>query len=229
LTGEGLRLIAARDGVPWQRYFRHGVLAAPAEGKRQRDRLKGFLAQFDHTVGVNSFFVRLAASPAASGRLLRWLNAAESTERYGYGGKTLLLRPDASAILATQGQISRFFLEWDRGTMRGLQMREKFYYYAAYFASRRTTSEPGPAVLIVTNSPHRENVIWDDLEKAFNGVQSKPSLFFTTIDTLIRGSGPFGPVWRSFGSAKRAIWPSASVAVALDPSAGSSGTKELDA
>src|SRR5207245_1845502 len=52
LTSEGLRLLAARDGVPWQRYFRHGVLAAPAEGKRQRDRLRGFLNHFEHTVGV---------------------------------------------------------------------------------------------------------------------------------------------------------------------------------
>jgi len=206
LTGEGLRLLAARDGVPWQRYFRHGVLAAPAQGKRQRDRLKGFLNQFEHTVGVNSFFVRLAASGCTSGRLLRWLNAAESTEWCEYGGKRHRLRPDGSGLVAAGGQIGRFFLEWDRGTMRGPQMMEKFHYYAAYCTSRRSKGDVPLAVLIVTNAPHRENVIWQDLEAAFDEVKGKPSRFFTSIDTLISGVGAFGPVWRPFDSVRRVRW-----------------------
>ncbi len=219
LTGEGLRLLAARDGVPWQRYFRHGVLAAPAREKRQRDRIKGFLTQFEHTVGVNSFFVRLAASTPASGRLLRWLNAAESTEWCEYGGKRHRLRPDGSAVVADAGQVRRFFLEWDRGTMRGPQMVQKFNYYAAYFASWRSKGDVPPAVLVVTNSPHRENVIWHDLETAFDEVKAKPSRFFTSIDTLIRGVGPFGPVWRPFGSSARAAWPDADRSIQMAPEA----------
>lgn len=206
LTGEGLRLLAARDGVPWQRYFRHGVLAAPAQGKRQRDRLTGFLNQFEHTVGVNSFFVRLAASTPASGRLLRWLNAAESTERCEYGGKRHRLRPDGCGVVAAGGQIGRFFLEWDRGTMRGPQMLEKFQLYAAYFASRRSKGDVPPAVLIVTNSPHRENVILQDLETAFDEVKAKPSRFFTSLDTLIGGPGPLAPIWRSSETSGRISW-----------------------
>jgi len=206
MTGEGLRLVAARDGVPWQRYFRHGVLAAPAQGKRQSDRLKGFLNQFEHTVGVNSFFVRLAASGSTSGRLLRWLNAAESTERCEYGGKRHWLRPDGSGVVAAGGQIGRFFLEWDRGTMRGPQMMEKFQLYAAYFASRRRKRDLPPAVLIVTNSPHRENVIWHDLETAFDEVKAKPSRFFTSLDTLIGRLGPLAPIWRSFETGGRISW-----------------------
>ncbi len=206
LTGEGLRLLAARDGVPWQRYFRHGVLAAPAQGKRQRDRLKGFLNQFEHTVGVNSFFVRLAASGCTSGRLLRWLNAAESAEWCEYGGKRHRLRPDGSGVVAAGGQIRSFFLEWDRGTMRGPQMMEKFQLYAAYFASRRSKGDVPPAVLIVTNSPHRENVIWQDLENAFDEVKAKPSRFFTSIDTLVERLGPFGQAWRPFDSVHRVSW-----------------------
>jgi hypothetical protein len=159
---------------------------------------------------VNSFFVRLAASPPTPGRLLRWLNAAESTERYAYGGKPLLLRPDASGIVASAEQVWHFFLEWDRGTMRGSQMREKFQYYAAYFAayfaSRRTTSAVGTAVLIVTKSPHRETVIWHDLEQAFDEVNGRPSRFFTSIDTLISRLGPFAPIWRSFETSERISW-----------------------
>jgi len=206
LTGEGLRLLAARDGVPWQRYFRHGVLAAPAYGKRQRDRLKGFLNQFEHTVGVNSFFVLLAASGPTSGRLLRWLNAAESTERCEYGGKRYWLRPDGSAVVAAAGQIERFFLEWDRGTMRGPQMMEKFQCYTGYFASRRSQGDSPPAVLVVTNSPHRENVIWQDLETAFNEVKAKPSRFFTSLDTLVGRLGPFASIWRSLDISGRISW-----------------------
>jgi len=225
LTIEGLKLLAAQDGVPWQRYFRHGVLAAPAQGKRQRDRLKGFLNQFEHTVGVNSFFVCLAASATSSGRLLRWVNAAESTKRYGYGGKTLLLRPDASGTVAVQDRVCRFFLEWDRGTMRGKQMREKFHYYAAYFASRGD-SKAQPAVLIVTNSPHRENAIWHDLEEAFGEINGMPSRFFTSIDSLIRGPGPFARVWRSFGSSRRVAWPDSSARREPGTFAEDSTTKE---
>jgi hypothetical protein len=233
LTGGGLRLLAARDGVPWQRYFRHGVLAAPAQGKRQRDRLKGFLTQFEHTVGVNSFFVRLGASTPASGRLLRWLNAAESTEWCEYGGKRHRLRPDGSGLVAAGGQIGRFFLEWDRGTMRGPQMMEKFHYYAAYCTSRRSKGDVPLAVLIVTNAPHRENVIWQDLEAAFDEVKAKPSRFFTSIDTLISGVGAFGPVWRPFDSVRRVRWRDSEGAtlkeIALEPFGGGDTTRNGDA
>jgi hypothetical protein len=155
---------------------------------------------------VNSFFVRLAASTPASARLLRWLNAAESTEWCEYGGKRHRLRPDGSAVVADAGQIRRFFLEWDRGTMRGPQMVQKFHYYAAYFASWRSKGDVPPAVLVVTNSPHRENVIWHDLEAAFGEVKAKPSRFFTSLDSLVGRLGPFGPAWRRFDSVRRVNW-----------------------
>jgi len=90
--------------------------------------------------------------------------------------------------------------------MRGPQMVQKFQYYAAYFASWRSKGDVPPVVLVVTNSPHRENVIWHDLETAFNEVKAKPSGFFTSLDTLVGRLGPFGPAWRSFDSVRRVSW-----------------------
>jgi hypothetical protein len=111
--------------------------------------------------------------------------------------------------------------------MRGLQMREKFHYYAAYFGSRRNQDDVQPALLIVTNSPYRENAIWEDLEKAFNEVHWAPGRVFTSVDTLINQPGPFAPIWRSSGSSRRTIWPDAGVPIASDESAGDSTTREL--
>ena len=68
LTHVGLKLLAARDGVPPRRYARHGIVAAAMPGKQGGGRLQTLLRQLDHSVGVNRFFVRLIADGAKAGR-----------------------------------------------------------------------------------------------------------------------------------------------------------------
>ena len=143
LTGLGLRLLAARDGVPPRRYVRYGVIAAPDRGGTSQ-RLDTLVSQFEHTVGTNSFFVRLARDlRIQGGMLLRWLNASESTERFTYKGERRWLRPDGYAEFKLGGKVHRFFLEWDRGTARhSKRLDEKFKNYAAYFAAQSNGNEP---------------------------------------------------------------------------------------
>ncbi len=197
LTDLGLKLLAARDGVPPRRYARHGIVAALMPKKQGDGRLQTLLRQLDHTVGVNRFFVRLIADGAKDGpRLVRWLSASEAAQKFSYGEVTHWLRPDGAGDMHFQGEVRRFYLEWDRGTMRWPDMIDKFRTYAACLASRR---EPNPPVdlLVVTASPLRENLIWKTLDTTFEEVGGNLGCVFTSLDTLIQRVGPVGSVWRA--------------------------------
>jgi hypothetical protein len=204
LTRLGLRLVSARDGVPPRRYVRYGVVAAPDtySGKASR-RLDTLVSQFEHTVGTNTFFVRLARDlRAQGGLLLRWLNASEATERFVYREKQHWLRPDGYAEIELGRRVHRLFLEWDRGTTRHTKhLTEKFENYAHYFA---THTEP-PDLLIVTVTPQRESVIWGFLRDALDG--RHPASVLTSIDSLVERLGPLGNVWRPLGGSSRMSWP----------------------
>ncbi len=204
LTRLGLRLVAARDGVPPRRYVRYGVVAAPdTDGGKRSRRLDTLVSQFEHTVGTNTFFVRLARDLRnQGGRLLLWLNASEATERFVYREKPHWLRPDGYAEIERGGKVHRLFLEWDRGTTRHTKhLREKFENCARFFA---THTEP-PVLLIVTVSPHRESVIRGLLRDALDG--RHPASVLTSIDSLVERLGPLGNVWRPLGGSSRMSWP----------------------
>lgn len=51
--------------MPPRRYLRHGAIAASAPGWPGGGRLQTRLRQFEHTVGVNRFFVHLVADATA--------------------------------------------------------------------------------------------------------------------------------------------------------------------
>ena len=210
LTHVGLRLLAARDGVPPRRYARHGVVAAAMPGKQGGGRLQTLLRQLDHTAGVNRFFVSLIAAGAKGApRLVRWLSASESAQRFTCGDVPHWLRPDGAGDVHWQGKVRRFYLEWDRGTVRWPEMVEKLRVYAAFFAkARRDGTEEGslPEVLFVTTSPMREAVAWRCLDDAFSDIGQAPSHFRTSVHTLVCGAGPLGQVWQTFGSSQRSFW-----------------------
>ena len=210
LTHVGLRLLAARDGVPPRRYARHGIVAAAMPGKQGGGRLQTLLRQFEHTAGVNRFFLRLIADGGKGGpRLVRWLSASEAAQRFTCGDVPHWLRPDGAGDVHWQGKVRRFYLEWDRGTVRWPEMVEKLRVYAAFFAkARRDGTEEGslPEVLFVTTSPMREAVAWRCLDDAFSDIGQAPSHFRTSVHTLVCGAGPLGQVWQTFGSSQRSFW-----------------------
>ncbi|HEU0075732.1 MAG TPA: replication-relaxation family protein [Dehalococcoidia bacterium] len=136
LTAEGLRLLAQQDGVPPRRYVRNGPVAAAVPGWKGAGRLDTLLRQFEHTVGVNGFVVRLIDDGRRCGLVIaNWLSASEGAQRFTRGGATHWLRPDAVLRLSCNDNLHRVYVEWDRGTMRLPEMAEKFRIYAAYYVS----------------------------------------------------------------------------------------------
>lgn len=222
LTVNGLQLLAARDAVPPRRYARYGVLAAPNSGKISH-RLETLLRQFEHTIGTNSFFVRLKRDvDTAGGRLLRWLNAAEATQPFTCHDKRHWLRPDGYAEIELNGKVHRLFLEWDRGTTRRRKhLTEKFKCYADYFSVHPETTSRAD-LLIVTVTPQRESVIWSFVESAFGSHQATVGVL-TSIDSLLDRLGPLGTIWQSSDSTRRVSWPMA-LPAAVDGSAAGLGT-----
>lgn len=210
LTNLGLRLLAARDGVPPRRYARYGIVAASMPKKQGGGRLETLLRQLDHTVGVNRFFVRLIADGAKNGpRLVRWLSASEAAQKFTCGEVTHWLRPDGAGDVYWNGRLWRFYLEWDRGTVKLPDLVEKCRLYAAYYASLARTGVPEsnrPTTLVVTSSAVRESVLWRIIPTAFDEVAASPSHFFTTVDTIIDRTGPLAPVWRRGKDAERGAW-----------------------
>jgi DNA-binding MarR family transcriptional regulator len=231
LTGLGLKLLAARDGVPPHRYARHGIVAALMPGKKGGGRLGTLLRQLDHTVGVNRFFVRLIQDGAKGGpRLVRWLSASEAAQKFTYGEVTHWLRPDGAGDVHYQGRVRRFYLEWDRGKVKWPDMIEKLRVYAAYYAhlARAEVSESRtPNALVVTSSPVREGVLWRAIRAAFDEAGVKPTPFLTSVGMLVERVGPFGLAWRSQGASDRVLWPGRAAPPRVsDSSAGASrGTR----
>jgi DNA-binding MarR family transcriptional regulator len=210
LTDLGLKLLAAQDGVPPRRYARYGIVAASMPKKQGGGRLETLLRQLDHTVGVNRFFVSVIRDSTKGGpRLIRWLSASEAAQKFTYGETTHWLRPDGAGDIYRQGEIQRFYLEWDRGTVKLPDLVEKLRSYALFYASASRHAEghpPGGDLLLVTVSPSREQVIWRLLEESFTEIGMTPSACFTSIDSLVERFGPAGAIWRSFGSSGRVRW-----------------------
>jgi len=227
LTHVGLRLLAARDGVPPRRYARHGVVAAAMPGKQGGGRLQTLLRQLDHTVGVNRFFVSLIAAGAKGGpRLVRWLSASEAAQRFTCGDVPHWLRPDGAGDVHWQGKVRHFYLEWDRGTMRWPDMISKLRVYASYFARvRHDGCGQGwqPAVLIVTASPLRERTIARSFEAVLENAHAPADRAFTTLESLVDRLGPWSQIWLPVGSGERVFWLRREVETQLATSSGHGG------
>ncbi|MPZ50972.1 MAG: hypothetical protein GEU75_17010 [Dehalococcoidia bacterium] len=209
LTYCGLQVLAFRDGVPPHRYARYGVMAAAMPAKQGGGRLQTLLRQLDHTVGINRLFVRMVRDGDRNDAVLvRWLSASEAALQFKDGDATHWLRPDGAGDLYWQGRTRRFYLEWDRGTMRWPQMDEKCRMYAQYYAWLASTGAGSiPDVLIVTTTTQRETAIRQALDAALQQASHPPARIFTSVAPLIDRLGPFAAVWRDSSSTKRRTWP----------------------
>src|SRR5262249_9634665 len=108
------------------------------------------------------------------------------------------LQPDGIGNLSWRNRTRRFFLEWDRGTMRWQEMREKFDRYAALYSSFALSANPWtPDTVIVTSTPQRESSIWERWQSNRSGNEVPPSLLMTSVESLVTRLGPFGRVWRT--------------------------------
>jgi hypothetical protein len=212
LTDKGLRLLAARDGVPHRRYGRHGVLAIAGNGTDgEGRRLAGLLRHFDHTVGVNSFVVRLAAEAAnlrARGqdhRLVHWLSPAEAQEWFRWDGRWWHVWPDARLLYQANGLELDAFLEWDRATMRRRDYLEKFRAYGSFFACRQAGHLARCRLLVVTTRPAAERRIAEVIQSAAGTAPALLVAYLTTAGRL-EHAGALSDVWRLADGGERQTW-----------------------
>jgi hypothetical protein len=212
LTGEGLRLLAARDGVPYRRYGRHGVLAIAGNGTDGEGlRLAGLQRHFEHTIGVNSFVVKLATEAAtmrARGqdhRLAHWLSAAEAQEWFRWNGRWWHVWPDARFLYQANGVELDIFLEWDRATMRRRDYLEKFRAYGSFFASRQADHLSRCRLLVVTTTPAAERRIAELIQC---GAGTAPALLVAYLTTAgrLEHAGALSDVWRLADGGERQTW-----------------------
>jgi hypothetical protein len=208
LTGDGLELLARQDGVPPRRYLRHGPIAAAAPGWRGAGRLGTLTRQFEHSVGVNGFVVRLIDDARRCGLVVaNWLSASEGAQRFTSGGTTHWLRPDSVLRVNWQGRMHRFYIKWDRGTMSRPEMMGKFQLYAQYYALLASMdSDSIPDLLVVTSSPHREEILRYLLNEALKDVHRPEANILTSVQSLVDRLGAFGEVWRDINGSRRRRW-----------------------
>ncbi|MBI2765401.1 MAG: replication-relaxation family protein [Chloroflexi bacterium] len=201
----GLKLLAARAGVPFRRFANHTPFVAALPGAAG-GRLQTLIRQFEHTVGANSFMLECLrnSSDPGSPALAVWQNPIEAVVRFESGGVRRALRPDGAGEVVQEGRPHSFFLEWDRGTERINVLLEKLTRYAAYYRSASAAS--ADALLVVTPTPHREIVVWRAVSAVIRP-EAERGVVRTTVASLVDQYGPYAPIWRQFGSDARESWP----------------------
>jgi len=202
LASAGLRVLALRDGVPVRRYARHAPVTVLTAG--EGERVPTLLQQYEHTVGANSFFIAWLEGPEGRPHLLSWLSAAESAIRFESEGRRRWLRPDGAGAVLANGVRHQFLFEWDRGTERLPVIASKLARYAEFFQTLRNHGDGSPALLLVTTTPHREELM---RRVGVVTIGSSSDQLITTTAPLLDRYGPFGAVWRGHAGQARTRWP----------------------
>ncbi|MFN8472759.1 MAG: replication-relaxation family protein [Anaerolineae bacterium] len=149
LTGDGLALVAAHQGLSVARAVRHNGLVGGGVEHATLVRRK-LLQNLAHTLGVNAIFAslyRTAAERRERGHddaVVEWRSPALCSSR--------LIRPDGYAIYRHDGTQHGFFLEYDRGTMSMAQYYAKFAAYYTYMQRDLFARDYNgmPTILVVT-------------------------------------------------------------------------------
>lgn len=202
----GLRLLAARAGVPFRRFANHTPFVATLPGAAG-GRLQTLVRQFEHTVGASSFMLAcLRDGPGAETPTLAcWKNPIEAVVRFESGGVRRTLRPDGSGEVLRGDKSHAFLLEWDRGTERIAVLIQKLDRYASYFGSG-SSAPTSACLLVVTSSPGREDVVWSAVGAAFRGRVRAEGRVFTTTESLVERYGAFAEVWICGAGHGRVSW-----------------------
>jgi hypothetical protein len=150
-----------------------------------------------HTAGIYRFFASLAdAARRAPGLELCWWETGSMCERrYQVGEQWYNLRPDALAEYRMGQQCTRFWLEWDRGTMNVRDLAVKFTSYAHYFASREWAREGSilPALVCVAPDIAQERRVQRVAQARL--IQCTGLEVWTTTEVLFHEHGPIAPIW----------------------------------
>jgi len=155
------------------------------------------LQHIKHTAGIYSFFASLtkAARREPGQELCWWETGAVCERRYRVGEQWYNLRPDALAEYRMGLQRTRFWLEWDRGTMNVRDLTIKFTSYSKYIASHEWSREHSMLPVLICVAPdiaqerRAQRVAQAELTYP-PGVE-----LWTTTKVLLNEQGPQAPIW----------------------------------
>ena len=198
LAGRGLRMIAAAQ------HLHISSIADMHEEKTDggmsimRQRGEAWLLQhIQHTAGLYGFFSSLAKAEGRSqGQELCWWETGSVCERrYKVCEQWYNFRPDALAEYRIGQQCTRFWLEWDRGTMNLRDLAIKFTSYAHYIASREWAREDSilPALVCVAPDIAQERRVQRVVQARL--IQCTGLEVWTTTEVLFHEHGPLAPIW----------------------------------
>jgi hypothetical protein len=114
--------------------------------------------------------------------------------RYRVGEQWYNLRPDALAEYRMGSQRTRFWLEWDRGTMNVRDLTIKFTSYAHYIASREWAREHSMLPVLVCVAPDivQERRVQRVAQARLT--QSAGLVVWTTTEVLFNEHGLLSPI-----------------------------------
>jgi Replication-relaxation len=198
LAGRGLRLIAAAYHIHISSIADLHEEEIDGSTSIMRQRGEAWLLQhIQHTSGIYGFFASLTDSARrAQGQELCWWETGSVCERrYLVGEQWYNLRPDALAEFRMGQQCTRFWLEWDRGTMNVRDLAVKFTSYAHYIASREWAREDSilPALVCVAPDIAQERRVQRVAQARL--IQCTGLEVWTTTEILFHEHGPLAPIW----------------------------------
>jgi hypothetical protein len=219
LSACGMRLLAAAHHVSLstialeeemhQQGQEHEGESVPTNGKRKPSKeliqrsSAGLFGQrrVEHNTGVYGFFAQLCQAAQREReqerrhQLLWWETGIFIGRRYRHQDRMHNLRPDALAAYQVGERIIRFWLEWDRNTMKTKDLTEKFESYQYYIRAREWSREHQllPWLLIVVPDYDQERRITRILTQHFSTVGGL-TLRITTASRLA-DRGPLGEIW----------------------------------
>ena len=167
-----------------------------------------------HTAGVYSFIAALHRAADSHEVTLTWWETGAACERsYPWHGIRHNLRPDAEFALlqnAPHLRHHRYWLEYDRGTMRRRDLEAKMRTYAEYVRSREWFKDGRaslPRLLFVVPDTGQERRI---SEAARTSLADLPLHVLVTTAGHIASSDPFESIWRPVfplaSETRRAMW-----------------------
>lgn len=219
LSDGGLRLIAAIQDFPIQR-LGSAEKQAGRSGKTMRPlliprALPPLLRYPLHTAGVYSFIATLHRAADAREVTLTWWETGAACERsYPWHSIRHNLRPDAEFALVQQDTAKirhrRYWLEYDRGTMRRRDLEAKMRTYAEYVRSREWVKDglaSLPRLLFVVPDTGQEQRV---SEAARTSLADLPLRILVTTAGHIASADPLAPIWRQVsslaGETRQAMW-----------------------
>ncbi len=198
LCEHGLRLVAAANHMHIRNIATLSDNEAESETSTVVQRGEAWLLQrMKHTAGIYGFFTSLAqaARQETEHALCWWETGPVCERRYQVGEQWYNLRPDALAEYRVGQQSTRFWLEWDRGTMNVRDLAIKFTSYVSYIASREWAREHSMLPVLICVAPdisqerRLQRVAQDRLTR------SPGVVLWTTTAVLLKDHGPLAHIW----------------------------------